>query len=304
MMSAASHLIDRPQGQSQPQGLLEALHAPLHVSRATMLVHDLETMVQFYEKAIGLSVLGRQPDETLLGAADGTPLLLLRHDTAAAPAPRSGAGLFHIAYLLPQRADLAAWLAHAARIGLLLQGASDHLVSEALYLEDPEGNGIEIYVDRPRAEWKHDGAGIAMATQRLDLNGLLTLAPEATPSVYAMPPGVRIGHVHLKVGDLDAAQSFYAGTLGLDIMCRYPGALFFATGGYHHHIATNIWASRGAGRRQANEAGLAELELAITDRDFLARLQHKLKQASRHEGRLTFEDPYGTRFNVATASGF
>jgi catechol 2,3-dioxygenase len=302
MLSSASHPIDRP--QDQPQGQLEALRAPLHISQATLLVHDLDAMTQFYERSIGLAVLARQPGETLLGAADATPLLLLRHDPATTPARHSGAGLFHIAYLLPQRSDLAAWLAHAARSGLLLQGASDHLVSEALYLEDPEGNGIEIYVDRPRVQWKRDGEGIAMATHRLDLNALLALAPDASSLVYAMPPGVRIGHVHLKVGDLAAAQSFYSDRLGLEIMCRYPDALFFAAGGYHHHIATNIWTSRGAGRRQANEAGLAELELAITDQAFLAQLQHKLKQADWNGARLSFEDPYGTRFTVATPSGF
>jgi catechol 2,3-dioxygenase len=167
--------------------------------------------------------------------------------------------LFHTAFLLPERRDLADWVRHARRTSLAIEGASDHLVSEAIYLSDPEGNGIEIYMDRPRSSWKSDGTGVAMAT--LPLDGASLLAEPATAGPWRFPDAGRIGHVHLKVGDLAAAEAFYRAELGLDVMARYPGAVFLGWGGYHHHIALNVWASKGAPARTADLAGLAEIAL-------------------------------------------
>ena len=158
-------------------------------------------------------------------------------------------GLFHLALLLPERVDLARALVRVSGTGWRLTGASDHLVSEALYLDDPEGNGIELYRDRPRHEWRHNPSGeLAMATLPLDLESLLDElgdSPRSDPG--PMPDGTRIGHVHLQVAQLDPVERFYAGSLELEVMVRsYPGALFVAAGGYHHHIGLNTWQSADA----------------------------------------------------------
>jgi catechol 2,3-dioxygenase len=207
----------------------------------------------------------------------------------------SRAGLFHLAILLPSRAALADWVRHAATAQIALEGASDHLVSEALYLSDPEGNGIEIYRDRPRADWpRHDGA-IQMATERLDLQKLLG---EADVAPYAeMPTGTRMGHVHLRVGDTSQAEAFYAGALGFDLMVRYPGASFLASGGYHHHIAGNIWNSRGAGPRGESEAGLAFFELVARDAGDFDAMRQRILAAGGQEAAdgPSIADPWGNR---------
>ena len=169
---------------------------------------------------------------------DATALLELRHEPAARPWRASEVGLFHTAFLLPRRGDLGAWFAHVAARGLPLSGAADHLVSEAVYLNDPEGNGIEIYVDRPSSAWPQaqDGS-VVMHNAPLDYTGLA----HATTAPWAgMPSGGRIGHVHLQVGALEAAERFYVDALGFDVTCRYPGATFLGAGGYHHQLATNI----------------------------------------------------------------
>ncbi len=239
---------------------LEALRSPVHVARVTLRVRDLSRVADFYERALGL-VASAAPDHAVhLSAVDGTVLLALEGRPDLQPAPPSAAGLFHVAFLLPTRADLANWVTHAQSLGLVIEGASDHLVSEAIYLSDPEGNGIEIYVDRERADWPMDGAMVKMATHRLDGPSLMAEA-SAVPAPWRFPAGGRIGHVHLKVGDLAAAEAFYRDRLGMSVMARYPGAVFLGWGGYHHHIAVNVWSSAGAKARGAH-AGLAAIEIA------------------------------------------
>ncbi len=197
--------------------------------------------------------------------SDGTPVVELDHRADAPPRPPGTTGLFHLAILVPNRAALAAALARAVRAGGRISGASDHLVSEALYLNDPEGNGIEIYRDRPRAEWERDGGEIRMSTLPLDVDGLLGEMREDEPE-SGMPDGTRIGHVHLNVADLDAAERFYSGVLGFDVTVRgYPGALFLSTGGYHHHIGVNTWAGPGAPAPPAGSRGLEWFELTVDD---------------------------------------
>ena len=238
---------------------LEAFAAPAHVGFVTLQVHDLQRVVAFYAKALGLVVVAETASQATLAAGDGTALITLKADAGLRPAGQTTPGLFHTAFLLPERRDLADWVRHARRLGLAIEGASDHLVSEAIYLSDPEGNGIGIYVDRPRSTWKADGTGVAMAT--LPLDGVSLLAePESTGS-WRFPDGGRIGHVHLKVSDLAAAEDFYRKNLGLQVMARYPGAVFLGWGGYHHHIALNIWASKGAAPRTADMTGLAAISL-------------------------------------------
>lgn len=247
--------------------------SPIHVGAVSLTVRDLATMGEYYERVLGLHVLSAEPGSCALGA-DDTVLLRLREDkSAASPAPGE-AGLFHTAFLLPARADLARWTAHAIENSLAVSGASDHLVSEAIYLNDPEGNGIEIYRDREPDEWPRNPDGsIRMATEALDFPGLLKEIEGTSDKWKAAPEGMRVGHIHLKVGSTEEAEAFYTRHLGLDLITRYPGASFLSSGGYHHHIGANIWQSRGAGPRKPT-AGLASFEL-VAD----AAHYPKLKQA-------------------------
>ena len=216
--------------------------APIEIDSVTLTVRDLAGMAGFYQRVIGLAPLARDGSEVRLGV-DGRTLVVLKGDPAAPVRGRGAAGLFHTAFLLPDRAALGGWLRHASAAGVPLDGASDHGVSEALYLDDPEGNGIEIYADRPRSAWRVDAGGaVAMGTDPLDLQAL---AAAAAPW-DAAPAGTVIGHVHLKVGDLAPAERFWTDVVGLSVTCRYPAAVFAASGGYHHHVACNVWRSRGA----------------------------------------------------------
>jgi catechol 2,3-dioxygenase len=241
-------------------------------------VADLDSQREFYERAIGLSPIDSGDGVARLGA-DGTPVVELDHRADAPARPPRTTGLFHLAILVPDRAALAAALARAVRAGGRISGASDHLVSEALYINDPEGNGIEIYRDRPRAEWERDGGEIRMSTLPLDVDGLLAELREDEPD-SAMPDGTRVGHVHLNVADLDAAERFYSGLLGFDVTVRgYPGALFLSTGGYHHHIGVNTWAGPGAPAPAAGSRGLEWFELSVDDAPGLAELERRLGDA-------------------------
>lgn len=249
--------------------------APVQIGRVALTVNDIGRMTAFYRDMIGLEPLTADSQTAVLGAG-GKPLLELRADRAARRRDPREAGLFHTAFLLPRRADLGRWLHHAAGARLHLQGASDHDVSEALYLSDPEGNGIEIYWDRPRDDWHWDGDTVRMGSYALDLN---ELAAAGGGGWDGAPEDTVVGHVHLQVGAIPEAEGFIAG-LGADITHRYPGGSFFGWGGYHHHLAANIWNSRGAGPRSYPSTGLAEVELLGA-----AGLSPE-----------TMDDPWGTRF--------
>ena len=275
---------------------LEAYDAPYHIGAVTLRVNDLARLTAYYREAIGLQLINRGSEDAELGIG-GKVLVRLR---SGASRPGSAAGLFHLAILLPSRRDLANWLRHAAETRVPLEGASDHLVSEALYLSDPEGNGIEIYRDRRRAEWpRRPDGGIAMATERLDLDKLLG---EADRGPYAgMPAGTGMGHIHLRVSDAAAAEAFYRDLLGFELMVRYPGASFLASGGYHHHIAGNIWGSRGAGLRQPGEAGLDRFEVVARDEADFAAMRERVLAAggSESEGAPHIADPWGNGLVLA-----
>lgn len=247
-----------------------ALSRPLHVGRAHLVVRDLDMMAGFYEQALGLTRLEASESGVELGAGERV-LLTLTTRKDAAPAPRNAAGLFHNAFLMPDRAELAHWLAHAAHLGVQFEGASDHLVSEAIYLSDPEGNGIEVYRDRDPSEWTYHADGtVEMDTRRLDLQSLYDSAAK-TPWA-GMSPAAALGHIHLQVGDVPEADRFYEGVLGLKKMASYPGASFFASGAYHHHVAANVWNSRKAPARTGAMAGLQGYTLAFNDNETLARV--------------------------------
>ena len=240
---------------------------------------DVGLLRDFYERAIGLQALAAEDGVTALGAADGALVELLSDPDAPTRPPRT-TGLFHLALLVPTRADLAHALRRVFEAGWHLSGASDHLVSEALYLSDPEGNGIELYRDRPREEWPHQGDEIAMATLPLDLEGLLA-EPGGDTDIPPMAEGTVLGHVHLQVADLDTAASFWVDALGLDVRTRlYPGALFVSAGGYHHHVGLNTWAGVGAPRPPAGARGLDRFEIVLPDGESLAVTRDRLAAAA------------------------
>ena len=218
------------------------------VGLLALTVADLERSVAYYTGPIGLAVLGRSEGEVTLGVTD-RPLLLLREQPGAEEWPRGGAsytGLYHFALLLPTRLDLGRWLTHWLSQGLPLPGQGDHLVSEAFYLEDPDGHGIEIYRDRPREEWTWQGGQVRMASDPVDIIGMLSEAKFSGQPWTGMPDGTRLGHMHLQVGNIPQASAFYHDILGFDIVAAMPTALFISAGGYHHHLGMNIWHSQGA----------------------------------------------------------
>ena len=272
-----------------------AIDMPAFVDHSHLTVIDLPMLSAFYQQAMGLSVLEKSASGETLGVS-GRPLLTLTTGGNAARAPRNAPGLFHTAFLVPNRRELGRWLAHAAHNNIPLTGASDHLVSEAIYLDDPEGNGIEIYRDRDRAEWTYvpDGT-VKMATHRLDLQALYDEAPK--DGWTGQENGTVIGHIHLQVSDIPEADAFFQGVLGLDIMARYPGASFFATGKYHHHVAANVWNSRGQPKRQGGMSGLADYTIRFNDKSKLDAAVQKLDALSiattRSGDTVSLVDPWG-----------
>lgn len=256
--------------------------APMEIGRVRLTVKDLTRVADFYARALGLEKLSSDRAEVTLGAGNKA-LVELRADPVARERSPREAGLFHTAFLMPTRADLGAWVHHASETRLPVQGASDHLVSEAIYFADPEGNGIEIYADRPRSGWTNPDGSIKMATDPLDIPDL---AGAAKAPWKGAPAGSVVGHVHLQVGNVPEAEAFYSKTLGFEIMAHYPGAAFYGSGGYHHHLATNIWNSRGAGKREPG-TGLAAVEI-LADAAELAAI------AKRSGGGSTLQDPWGT----------
>jgi catechol 2,3-dioxygenase len=268
------------------------------IGKVRLRVADLDDLTTFYERVVGLQAVERGGDVTRLGAAEGEPLIELVGAPDAAPAPSFSTGLFHLAILVPDRAELARSLQRAAGAGWRLTGASDHLVSEALYLQDPEGNGIEIYRDRPREEWRRNGDELAMATLPLDLESVLGETDPSEGRAGGMPGGTTMGHVHLQVADIPPAERFYNRALGLDVMVRsYPGALFLAAGGYHHHLGLNTWQSQGAPPPPEGSLGLDRYELVLpsaAERDSAAdRLHDEGVDPQRLDEGVLATDPSG-----------
>ncbi|GGF86680.1 ring-cleaving dioxygenase [Azorhizobium oxalatiphilum] len=261
----------------------------LAMGRVVLTVNDLDQVAAFYETAVGLHRLKGDGESVELGAG-GTVLLELRRDAHARRRSPKEAGLFHTAFLLPTRGDLARWTDHAIDSHTPVVGSSDHAVSEAIYLSDPEGNGVEIYADRPASEWVWQDGQVTMVTEELNFENLLTTALDG--KWQGFPEGSRVGHVHLQVGALAPAEAFYAGILGFDITCRYPGGTFYAANGYHHHLATNIWNSRGAPLREFPSTGLAEVVIEVGP-ERLAAMQARAAGKPGPSG-FSVKDPWGT----------
>lgn len=247
-----------------------------HIGYAHLQVANLDRALTFYVDLLGFQLANRHNGRAFLSPDGQFPhRLLLTERPGARPKPPRTTGLYHVAIRLPDRVALARVFRRLMQHGYGLQGASDHLVSEALYLADPDGNGLELYRDRPRAEWAWDGAQVAMSSEPLDLRDLLIEAERDSSAWSGIHAGTDIGHVHLHVSDLKKAETFYADILGFTVMQRsYPGALFVAAGGYHHHIGLNVWMGRGAPPPPEDAVGLIAFAVKLPDKNaWLAAMQ-------------------------------
>lgn len=258
-----------------------AATTPSHVGRIGIVSRDAQALSRFYQTAVGLRELRNSGGQITLGVGD-RPLMEIEQSAGVRPDDPRAAGLYHTAFLLPSRADLGRWIKHATESRLQITGAADHLVSEALYMNDPEGNGIEVYADRDRSNWSWDGSSVRMANSALDAEGIIASA-NGNPAWDGAPENSLIGHVHLRVGDANAAREFWNDKVGYDTMLEYgPQAVFLSSGGYHHHIGANSWQSKGAGPRDRDRTGLQWVEL----------LQ---KGPAVERG---FADPWGTEIRI------
>ena len=267
-------------GRTEPtmSALPFAATTPISVSRVGLRAKDAENLAAYYRAVVGLEELSRDGTVITLGAG-GRPLLDIEKDAAAKPDDPRSAGLFHTAFLLPSRADLGRWIKHAVEKRIPVDGASDHLVSEALYLTDPEGNGIEIYVDRPAESWTWKGPHVEMATIGLNIPDIVASVPADNAEWKGAPENSVVGHVHLRVGDPKEAEAWWHEEFGFDTVAEYGAqAVFLSSGGYHHHIGANSWQSPHAGKRDAGRTGLSWVEM----RSATAKMNE------------TREDPWGT----------
>lgn len=270
-----------------------------HIGRVRLQVSDLARSLSFYTGLLGLVVLSKAGGEAHLAAQPAGPVLLeLVERRGAVRKPNRSTGLYHVAIRLPGRAALGRALQRLLEQRYMLQGGADHLVSEAVYLADPDGNGLELYCDRPRADWPMLGDTVQMASDPLDAAGLLQAAAEAPAAGETIAPQTDIGHIHLQVSDLAQAESFFGRLLGLEVTQRsYPGALFLAAGGYHHHVGTNVWSSRGAGPPPEEAVGLQFFELVIPGEDERAATLERLQASGIPV------EPYGDRSLARSSDG-
>lgn len=292
-------------GDTEPRGIAPAgfrLPSSTRLGVVRLQVSDLVRSIAYYDRVLGLRELERRGQVAVLGPVDGDrPLIELHELPGAQPVPRRGRlGLYHYAILVPDRAALGRFVSHLASLGVYA-GMSDHLVSEAVYLSDPDGLGIEVYADRPRDTWRYEGRQIAMTTMPLDADELVRAA--GGEPWTGMPNGTAIGHVHLHVGDLAQAEAFYHEALGLDkVVWGYPGALFLSAGGYHHHLGTNTWAA-GAAPAGEGDARLLEWEMILPEAETVSIVANNLELAGYTVGRsssgtVVVHDPWGTALRV------
>ena len=278
------------------------LPVALTLGAVKLQVSNIEKSIAYYERVLGFRVLQRDAKSAQLGPHGADNILVELHEkTGARPVPKMGLlGLYHFAILLPTRAALGQFLAHLRDLGVRA-GMSDHLVSEAIYINDPDGLGIEIYADRPRTSWKLDGSAIAMATDPIDVAGLIAAGGDVAWS--GAPAGTVMGHVHLYVGDLDKAARFYHEGIGFDkITLQFRGALFLSAGGYHHHLGTNNWAA-GSPLASDDDARLLEWNIHLPLASDVAEVAQSLAavgvDTTFANGSVTAVDPWGTMVRIS-----
>ena len=282
----------------------DLLPAATDVEAVTLHVGDLAAQTAYYREAVGLVPLSERDGTTVLGRGT-TPVVALRHTPGLPQPSRRQAGLFHTAILFDDETDLAAAVLSAGQHPRSRYvGSADHLVSNAFYFTDPEGNGIELYADRDRSQWSWRDGSVVMDSLALDPQRFLQqhLTEEAVAGLTQAH--AKVGHVHLQVGDIDLARTFYVDALGFEPTADLPGALFVSAGGYHHHLAVNVWNSRGAGPR-ASTLGLGEVSIVVPGREDLEaaadRMRHLGITADDDGGSLTMHDPWRNRVTLTVA---
>jgi len=255
-----------------------------HIGYVHLRVSDLERSLRFYETLVGLKRARESGTTVSLTASKGGPIILILSERRGArPKPARSTGLYHTAIRFPNRRELAKVFYRLYRNDVAFQGFSDHLVSEAIYLADPDENGVELYADRPRAEWVIQEKQIQMATQPLDIDSLVAELSESDTHSLDADPGTDIGHVHLHVSDLSSAEKFFHALVGFDVTQRsYPGALFLSAGGYHHHVGVNVWAGKGAPPSPSDAAGLIAVGVEMPDENALKVLAEHFTDSSSH----------------------
>ena len=280
------------------------IHPQTKLGPVHLQVADLGNLVNYYT-TLGLRLHQRQNRQAVLG--DGTTELLLLNERPDGQRVRGTSGLYHLAILLPSRSDLGRALRHFEQSAIPVGGASDHAVSEALYLTDPEGNGIEVYRDRPRDEWHYPNGQLVINTTPFNVAGVLAAGDATSAAWDGFPAGTVIGHIHLHVGDIDAAEGFYRDALGFDLITRYgPSATFLSAGGYHHHIGANTWAGVGAPPASENAWGLSHFTIEVPGTQALAAVRAQVEGAGvsvaeRDEGYFV-RDPAGNGVLLRGAS--
>jgi catechol 2,3-dioxygenase len=283
-----------------------SIHPDTHVGSVALTVASLERGLDFYQGVLGLNRLTSSDRGVELGVDSTRTLVTLVEVPGARPKPSHTTGLYHFAIRLPVREALGRFLRHLLSQAYRLQGAADHGVSEALYLADPEGNGIEVYTDKPAEEWPWQGEHLRMTTDPLNVDDLLAAAPGPWSGA---PSGSSIGHVHLHVSDLDQAQHFYCTVLGFDLMQRFgASALFVSAGGYHHHIGLNTWAGTGAPAPPSDAVGLRYYTLILPNQSELDQVAERLESAHvafdfepAQASRLVLQDPASNGIVVEVA---
>lgn len=290
--------MDAPNPSAQPTF---ATRTPIHVGGVGLAVRDLDRVAAFYRDVVGLDTLDSGADQVRLGAG-GIPFLQLRQQAGIALDNGRSAGLYHTAFLMPTRLDLARWVMHIANNRTPISGASDHGVSEAFYLDDPEGNGVEVYADRAPETWDWRDGLVNMPTVALDIGNLVAVLGRRPEPYRGAPAGMRIGHVHLRVGALAPAEQFYREGIGLDLTRKRHGAVFMSSGHYHHHVAANVWQSDGAGRRDPGRAGLDWFALEVTEpaarEAIAARLRAQGAPVAEIANGIEATDPWGTKLRL------
>ncbi len=283
------------------------LPASADVGEVNLTVRDLAQALGFYRDILGYTATETPEGTVQLTDATGDVNFVLHEHPGAGPKPRRTSGLFHAAILLPTRRDLARIVQQLLASGWPIGGASDHGVSEALYLDDPDGIGLEIYVDRPRENWPRAGERVAMVTEQLNFDSLFGELSANEPEWTAIPAGTTIGHIHLQVSDLERSARFYTDVLGFETMQdSYPGALFVAAGGYHHHIGMNVWAGRGVPPPPAGTSGLRRFTINVPEREGWQQLMSRLDEAGiqverREDGTALVSDPDGIQILLRNA---
>ena len=276
----------------------------MEIGYAELNVRDLDKMTRYYTDTVGLSLIEKTDSQSKLGIAESGKVLLILEETQGQDNLEVKAGLFHTAFLLPERRHLGNTLYNLLKNEVAIAGASDHGYSEALYLQDPEGNGMEIYRDKPKEEWViNDDGTIPGVTEQMDAHGVLDSRDEKVSPLF--PEGTVVGHIHLSVSDLKESEQFYTDALGMDLKYEYGAqARFIAAGDYHHHIGMNTWAGSGLPKRRSGDLGLRQFTLVLPDRTDIDKLADRLSENGypfeREQDSLSVTDPNGIiiTFNV------